>query len=315
MNLRDLEYLVALAEHGHFGRAAEACWVSQPTLSTQIRKLEDELGVPLVERTARGALLTDVGREVVARAREVLAGAADIVRLAEHARDPGAGTVRVAVIPTVAPYLLPHVVPGIHRRWPRLRLLLEEARTDDALDRLRSGAVDAAVVALPVDDRGLRTVGLFTEDFVLAAPADHPLAGVSEPVPTDVLADHEVLLLEEGHCFRDQALEVCRRAGASEHRDLRATSLETLRQMVAAGVGVTLLPELAVRPPAVVPPGVVVRRFAEPAPRRELAVCWRSTTPRQPLLEELAGALAEVPDDLTGPPARQGVDGSPAGRS
>lgn len=280
-----------MADHGHFGRAAEACFVSQPTLSTQLKKLERELGVQLVERTPRHALLTPAGEEVVARARAVLAEADHIRGIALRAQDPEAGSVRMGLFPTLAPYLLPHVVPAIHRRFPRLELLLVEEKTEVVLQRLRAGILDVGILALPVGDEQLHQEPLFSEDFLLAVPADHPLAAGDGPVPASVLASEHVLLLEEGHCLREQALSVCRLAGAHERRGFRATSLETLRQMVAAGVGVTLLPELAVTPPVASSENIVLRRFDEPVPRRDIAMFWRPTTVYRDLLPKVADVI------------------------
>lgn len=299
MNLRDLRYLVAVAEHRHFGKAAEACFVSQPTLSTQIKKLERELGVELVERNPRQIVLTDAGERVVERARVMLREAENIRGIAQQAKDPESGTVRLGLIPTLAPYLLPHVVPALHARFPNVELLLAEEKTEVVLRRLRHGELDAGVLALPVDDDHLHVEPLFTEDFVLAVPCDHPLAAEAGPVPPSVLAGEDVLLLEEGHCLRDQALDVCQLAGASERSGFRATSLETLRQMVAAGVGVTLLPELAVTPP--VPPSsdVAILRFTDPVPRREVALFWRPTTVYRDLLPKLAAVLRFRPGNAS----------------
>jgi LysR family hydrogen peroxide-inducible transcriptional activator len=293
VNLRDLEYLVAVADHRHFGRAAEACFVSQPTLSTQIRKLERELGVDLVERNPRRIVLTAAGEEIVRSARTILREVDDITAVAKRAADPESATVRMGFFPTLAPYLLPHVVPALHDRFPKLELLLSEDKTEVLLDQLRDGRLDAAGIALPVRDDGLHVEPLFVEEFVLAVPADHPLARSEGPISTDVLAHERVLLLEEGHCLRDQALEVCQLAGAAERRDFRATSLETLRQMVAAGVGITLLPELAVRPPVVSSPAVRLLHFAPPAPSRRIALCWRPTSVHGDLLTTVAGVLTE----------------------
>jgi len=299
MNLRDLRYLVAVAEHGHFGRAAEACFVSQPTLSTQIRKLEKELGVELIERTSRQTMLTDAGRQVVERARVILGETDNIRAIARRAQDPESGTLRMGLFPTLAPYLLPHVVPHVHSRFPKLELLLVEEKTEVVLQRLRDGQLDVGVLALPVNDDQLHEEYLFSEDFVLALPADHRLAHDDAPVDVSVLADEPVLLLEEGHCLREQALSVCQLAGASERiGGFRATSLETLRQMVAAGVGVTLLPELAVQPPVAVSGEVRLRRFTEPVPRREIAMFWRKTTVFRDFLPKLAQVLRDLPPGL-----------------
>jgi LysR family hydrogen peroxide-inducible transcriptional activator len=293
MNLRDLQYLVAVADHGHFGRAAEACFVSQPTLSTQIKKLERDLGIELIERVPRRIVLTAPGEEIVRLARAVLDEVDDIHAIAQQAADPGSATIRLGLFPTLAPYLLPHVVPALHDRFPKLELLLSEEKTEIVLDRLRNGQIDAGAVALPIRDDGLIVEPLFDENFVLALPIEHPLATDLGPVAPRVLADERVLLLEEGHCLRDHALEVCSLEGAIERRDFRATSLETLRQMVAAGVGVTLLPELAVRAPVAVSAAVAVRPFAEPAPSRRIALCWRRTSVYRNLLGEVAEVIRD----------------------
>jgi LysR family hydrogen peroxide-inducible transcriptional activator len=303
MNLRDLRYLVAVADHRHFGKAAAACFVSQPTLSTQIKKLERELGVELVERNPRHILLTDAGTRVVERARVVLREADTIRDIAQQAKDPEAGTLRLGLIPTLAPYLLPHVVPVLHRRLPRLELLLAEEKTEDVLAQLGEGRLDAGVLALPVDDVQLRVEPLFTEAFVLAVPADHHLAQTEGTVAPTVLADEDVLLLEEGHCLRDQALDVCRLVGASERDGFRATSLETLRQMVAAGVGVTLLPELAVQPPVAPSDDIALLRFSEPVPTREMAMVWRRSNARTDLLTTVASEIRERSRQLVGEPS------------
>jgi LysR family hydrogen peroxide-inducible transcriptional activator len=301
LNLRDLRYLVAVDDHRHFGRAAEACFVSQPTLSTQIKKLEKELGVELVERSPRHVLLTDAGRQVVERARIMLDEADSIATIAKRAQDPEAGSLRLGLFPTLAPYLLPHVVPKVHARFPHLELLLVEEKTEVVLQQLRSGSLDAGILALPVPTDHLEVEELFAEEFLLAVPSTHPLADHEGPVDTSVLATEPVLLLEEGHCLRDQALAVCSLSGASERSGFRATSLETLRQMVAAGVGITLLPELAVRPPVPASPDIRLLRFAEPVPRRTIALVWRPTSIYRDLLPTLAPVLRDLPPDLVEP--------------
>ena len=298
MNLRDLEYLVAVGEHRHFGRAAEACNVSQPTLSTQLKKLEQELGIALIERSPRHVMLTSTGERVAERGRAMLDEASAIRALARQATDPEGGTLRMGLFPTLAPYLLPHVVPTLHERYPNLELLLIEEKTEVVIDQLRSGRLDVGILALPVAGDWLHQQPLFTEDFVLAVPTGHPLAATEGTVDPSVLAGEQVLLLEEGHCLRDQALSVCRLTGASERRGFRATSLETLRQMVAAGVGITLLPELAVRPP--VPPSadIVLLRFSAPVPQREIAMVWRPTSVYQDLLPGMGELMGGLVADL-----------------
>ncbi len=302
MNLRDLRYLVAVGEHRHFGRAAEACFVSQPTLSAQIKKLERELGVELVERTPGNVMLTAAGRQVTDRARVMLDEAETIRAIARQARDPRSGTVRVGLFPTLAPYLLPHVVPPVHEQLPDLELLLVEEKTEVVLQQLTSGRLDVGMLAVPVEGR-LHQEDLFREDFLLAVPRDHPLADHDGPVDVGVLADARVLLLEEGHCMREQALSVCRLVGAAEMAGFRATSMETLRQMVAAGVGVTLLPELAVQAPVALSDGVRLLRFVEPVPRRTIAMFWRETTPYASVLREIADVVRRAVAPHLGPDA------------
>ena len=264
MNLRDLRYLVALADERHFGKAAERCFVSQPTLSAQVRKLEDYLGVPLVERQPKRVALTPTGEKVVRRARALLQEADAIVELARNDRDPLAGPLKLALIPTVGPYLLPHVAGRLRKELPRLKLMLYEYQTEPLLQKLRAGDIDLGIVALPVVFDGLEAAELYDEPFMLAVPAAHALADV-ERVKLDDLRGETLLLLEDGHCLRDQALEVCSRIRVNEAQDYRATSLETLRQMVAAGHGVTLLPELAAETPVGTARGLRIKPFARPA--------------------------------------------------
>ncbi|MBU6494932.1 MAG: LysR family transcriptional regulator [Acidobacteria bacterium] len=290
MNLRDLEYLVAVADHRHFGEAAAACFVSQPTLSTQIKKLEGELGVELVERTPRAIHLTAVGERVVETAREILAGANRVHALAHAARDPEAGSLRLGVFPTLAPYLLPHVVPALHERFPHLELLLREEKSPVLVEDLREGRLDVALMAQP-QRSDLAEAPLFREEFVLAVPLGHPLGG-DAPLAVSDLEGEDVLLLDEGHCLRDQALSVCHLAGARERRGFRATSLETLRQMVVAGVGVTLLPRLALR--SETPAALVLREFSAPVPRRDIALYWRPHHPSARFFATFADTLREA---------------------
>lgn len=301
MNLRDLKYLVALADHKHFGRAAEASFVSQPTLSTQVKKLEEELGVSLVERAPRRVMLTPIGLDIAERARRVIAEVEQMAEIARRSQDPEAGSVRLGVFPTLAPYLLPHVLPGVRQRFPRLELLLVEEKTDAILSRLREGRLDAGILALPLHDDQLHVEPLFDEPFMLAVPSGHALAG-QESLGLDQLDDQHLLLLEEGHCLRDQALDVCRLAGADERDGFRATSLETLRQMVAAGVGITLLPVLSVQPP--VPPSkdVSLLSFQGDPPHRRIAMVWRKTSAMDAFLQQLAAEFRKLPADLLQPP-------------
>jgi len=298
MNLRDLRYLVALAEHRHFGRAAEASFVSQPTLSTQIKKLEDELGVALVERTPRKVLLTEVGREIAQRAREVLNEVDQIKAIARRTLDPESGTLRMGIFPTLGPYLLPHVIPRIRERFPRLELLLVEEKSETLLRLLREGRLDAAVLALPLHDDQLHIEFLFEEPFVLAAPEQHTLSR-RKTLKLDDLADESLLLLDDGHCLRDQALEVCHLSGANEKSGFRATSLETLRQMVAANVGITLLPMLSVQPPVAQSDNVHLVPFrGNQAPSRRIGMIWRKSSAMAAFLKKFAENFRRLPKPL-----------------
>ncbi len=292
MNLRDLRYLVAIAEHRHFGKAAAACFVSQPTLSTQLRKLELELGVTLVERSPRKIMLTTAGLEIAARARGIVRDVEQLREAARRTLDPETGSVRLGLFPTLGPYLLPHVVARLHARFPSLELLLVEEKSDELLARLRDGRLDAALLALPVDDTKLHVEPLFEEPFVFAAPRGHALT-VRTSLRIDDLRDESLLLLEEGHCLRDQALEVCGTAGAGERAGFRATSLETLRQMVAAGVGCTLLPQLAVTAPVPASDAVQVMPFSGRAPSRQIGMLWRRSSAMGELLRNVGQEFAQ----------------------
>lgn len=298
MNLRDLRYLVALADHRHFGRAAAACFVSQPTLSTQIRKLEDELGVTLVERSPRKIMLTPTGLQVAERARRIVGDVEQMKEVARRSQDPEAGVVRLGIFPTLGPYLLPHVIPNIRGRFPQLELLLVEEKSDELLHRLRDGRLDAALLALPLDDDQLHAEFLFEEPFLLAVSGQHPLA---RRLHLDVqeLSSQKLLLLEDGHCLRDQALAVCRLFGANEKSEFRATSLETLRQMVAADVGITLLPTLSVKPPVPRSDNIRLLDFeGEDRPSRRIAMAWRRSSAMTGFLEQLAEQFKRLPEAL-----------------
>jgi len=290
LNLRDLKYLVAVAEHRHFGRAADACFVSQPTLSTQLKKLEQELGVTLIERSNRQVMLTPVGARIVDQAQLVLREVNQLVHMAEEASDPLGGDFRLGVIPTVAPYLLPKILRPIAKTLPNLRVQLTEGQTAVITRLLRNGDLDAVILALPVDEDNVVARKLYTEPFLFAVSKQHPKAG-NDSIQLRDLDGEQVLLLEDGHCLRDQALEVCDSHNAHENANFRATSIETLRQMVAAGVGTTLMPKLAVTRQA----GTVrYIPFKGTPPHRDIGLCWRSTTSRVDLLEELSDLLVEA---------------------
>src|SRR5882724_7049730 len=281
LKLKDLRYLVALADERHFGRAAQRSFVSQPTLSAQLKKLEEYLGVQLVERQPKQVTLTQAGEQIVARARRMLEAGDEVIALARSHRDPLAGKLRMALLPTIGPYLLPRVAREIRDALPRLELQLYEYQTAPMLEKLNGGQIDLGILALPVEMDGLEARQLYEEPFALAVPAQHRLAQQRE-VKVDDLKDETLLLLEDGHCLRDQALEVCSHVGVQEKQDFRATSLETMRQMVATGAGVTLLPELASRGAYGASRDVVLRPFAEPQPRRYVGAIWRKTPPGAP---------------------------------
>jgi len=300
MNLRELEYLVALAEHRNFRRAAEACSVAQPTLSTQIRKLEEELGVALFERAPRKVMLTPAGQDAVARANRILAEMEAMRDAARRLSRPEAGTARLGVFPTLGPYLLPEVMPKVRDNFPDLQLLLTEEKSDLLLARLREGRLDAAILALPVHDDRLHAEPLFEEPFLLAVPGGHPLAARAT-LRVGELAEQDLMLLEDGHCLRDQALDVCHLAGARERSEFRATSLETLRQMVLAGLGVTLMPALAARGMAPLSDRLHLLRFEDGTPSRRIGLVWRRTSAMAPLLRRLAAVLRDVPPALLDP--------------
>jgi LysR family hydrogen peroxide-inducible transcriptional activator len=280
LKLKDLRYLVAVADTRHFGRAAERSFVSQPTLSAQLKKLEEYLGVQLIERAPKRVSLTAAGEEIVARARRILEASDEIVELAKGHRDPLAGRLKLALLPTIGPYLLPNVAAKLRKQLPRLELMLYEYQTDVMLEKLHSGEIDVGILALPIQPDGLETAELYREPFTVALPAHHRLSGRAS-IRVDDLRDETLLLLEDGHCLRDQALDICSGSDVHEKQDFRATSLETLRQMVAAGVGITLLPELAGRGAYGIARGVTIRPFARPVPTRTIGAVWRKSTARR----------------------------------
>jgi len=293
VNLKDLKYLVALADTGHFGKAAERTFVSQPTLSAQLKKLEEYLGVKLVERQPKNVQLTEVGKQVVVRARRMLDEGDEIIALARSNTDPFVGKLKLGFIPTIGPYLLPRVMSKLRKALPRLGLMLYEYQTEPLLKRLRDGEIDVAVLALPAPNDGMETRTLYQEAFTVALPADHALAAKSMIKLSD-LKGHTLLLLEDGHCLRDQALEVCSRIDVREVEDFRATSLETLRQMVIAGLGITLLPELAAEAPFNSQRGLTIRQIAKPTPSRTVGAVWRKSSTRTAAITAVCDVISEV---------------------
>lgn len=290
MNLRDLKYILAVAETRHFGRAAERCFVSQPTLSGQIKKLEDELDVTIFERTNRSVEITPVGEVILAHARLALEQAEAIEQVARAHQDPLAGALRIGAIPTLSPYLMPLVLIPLKRTYPKLRLVLSEEITDSLIGRLSRHEIDAALLATPVDETDFETIPLFDEPFWLAHPVNHPLYEKDEITEKD-LEDVELLLLADGHCLTHQVMEVCRlaeRPTRGEMADLRASSLETLLQLVGAGFGCTLIPALAIRGGWMTDSGIVARPLELPDAFRRISLVFRRSFPRRKTLEAFA---------------------------
>jgi LysR family hydrogen peroxide-inducible transcriptional activator len=296
VTLRQLQYVVAVADRQSFRKAAEACHVAQPSLSAQVAQVEEGLGVQIFERDKRGVVLTSAGRVLVERARALLIATDELVDSARTLTDPFAGTLRVGVIPTIGPYLLPELAPVLRERYPRLSFVWNEDRTAVLVERLGRAELDAAILALEADIGDLPHIVLGKDPFVFAAPPAHPLATSKRPLKPDDLQGERVLLLDDGHCFRDQALSFCSRAGAEE-ASYRATSLATLVQMAAGGAGVTVLPTLAVglenRRDA-----LCVRPFAPRAPSRTVALVWRKGAALETTIravgETLRGAYATL---------------------
>ena len=277
--LRQLRYLDALARHRHFGRAAEACTVTQPALSMQIRELEGELGIELVERRPGAAAFTEVGLEVARRAERVLAAVRDIADYARHSHRLLTGPLKLGVIPSLAPYVLPQVLPVLQRRFPELRLELRETQTRQLLDELGRGTLDVVLLALPAGDGEIEQIRLFEDPFLLAVPATDP-DRAHRRVTADDIDQHRLILLEEGHCLRDQALAYCATARREAPATFGATSLATVMQMVANGYGVTLVPRVAADV-EVRDERVRLLRFAAPEPGRTIGLAWRRTSPRK----------------------------------
>jgi LysR family transcriptional regulator, hydrogen peroxide-inducible genes activator len=288
LSLRQLQYVVAVADTLGFHKAAARCHVSQPTLSTQLQQIEAVLGVRLFDRDRRRVVVTGVGEEIVTRARRILVEVDDLVAAATRAREPFTGMLRVGVIPTIAPYLLPEVMPAIQAHYPKLSLVFREQKTADIVRELADGALDAGLLALDAEMAGLAHAEIATESFVVALYKGHPLARRKRLALSD-LEGTRVLLLDEGHCFREQALALCTQANVAE-TSYRATSLATLAQMVSSGIGITLLPALAV--PVENRRGQLeIRPFTKPSPGRTLALVWRPRSPFSDALVQIAATL------------------------
>lgn len=295
MNLKDLKYLLALAEYRHFGKAAKACSVSQPTLSIQLKKLEQTLGVQLFERAQKSVLITASGLRIVEQAKHVLSAMNELERLAKLANDPFSTELRLGLIPSLGPYLLPHILPFIKQQLPKLTLYLYEDKTEALLTRLNQGDLDAVILALPVKHKNMVVKTLFKEPFFLVMPISHPLHNSKKELHLKDLNNDNLLLLEEGHCLREQALEVChKKSNLKEKMNYRATSLETLRHMVASGAGITLLPLLALEEH----PLTANKPFATPIPERKIGILWRKESALEPCCKKLATVIDNTLPDV-----------------
>lgn len=293
ITLRKLRYFDALARTGHFGRAAEICAVSQPALSVQIKELEEMLAAPLFERGPRHLRLTRFGQDFLTRSREILRAVDDLEQLARTTRDQLIGLLRIGVIPTIAPYLLPRIIQNLSSSYPDAELHVRETQTSTLIKELHDGRIDMALLALPIADPAFEERALFDESFVLVRPA----GDADRPVPSrNRLREMRLLLLEEGHCFRDQALSFCNPSGGaqSELREmLDGSSLATLVQMVGAGIGVTLIPEMAVGVETASAP-VSIARFRDPQPSRTIGMIWRKSSPLGAIFQDIAKMVCET---------------------
>lgn len=292
MNLRDLAYLVALAQHKHFGKAAESTFVTQPALSMQIKKLEKYLDVQLLERTNKSVLLTEIGMSLAERAKQILLQVEELKTTAKLSKDPYVGELKIGIIPTLAPYLLPHIMPTLSARFPKLNIYLVEKQTDVICEQLQAGKLDAIILALPNEQPGWKTLSLFKETFLLAVSNNHVLANRKKIKQTQ-LANQTLLLLEDGHCLRDQALSICYMVKANESQHFRATSLETLRHMVASGVGMTLMPKLACQQND----KVSYITFSGAKPLRMIGLQYRATSSKHQVLTDIANLVKQTVSD------------------
>ena len=294
MTLTELCYIVAVARERHFGHAAQSCFVSQPTLSVAIKKLEEELGVTLFERGPGEVSVTPVGQRVVEQAQRVLEEASRVKELAAAGHDPLAGTLRLGAIYTIGPYLLPKLIPVLRRMAPAMQLMIQENFTHRLAEMLKQGEVDVILVALPFSEAGVATRALYDEPFLVAVPQGHALEK-KRHITADELARESLLLLGSGHCFRDQVLDLCSHVQRSKRgalaRTLEGGSLETIRQMVASGVGVTVLPATAVQARETSSDLIRIRPFARPVPDRRVVLAWRKSFPRPEAIEALRQAI------------------------
>lgn len=285
MNLRDLKYIVAVAKEQHFAKAASKVFVSQPTLSMQIKKLEDELEVKIFERSQKNFLVTKVGEKIIKKAEIILKEVEEIKNIAKNSQDPFAAEFRIGAFPTLASYFFPKVIGKIHQKFPKLKLFLFEEKTEILIAKLKSGELDVALLAMPILEEGLEVRKIFSEDFLLATAKNHRLAKHKKITQKD-LKGEALMLLEDGHCMRKQALEVCSITGAFEQQEFQASSLETLRQMVEIGAGITLIPEIAVKKD-----DKISYIKISPAPQREIGFYFRKNTTNLALIDALIKIL------------------------
>ena len=314
-SLQQLRFLAAIAEHRHFGRAAEACAVTQSTLSAGIQELEERLGVTLVERNRRHVMLSSLGEAVVARARRLLSDAEALVEVARGGREPLSGPLRLGVIPTIGPYLIPPLMPILGREFPKLQLYLREEQTAALLEKLASGQLDLALLALPYAVGDMDVTELGEDPLLVALPRQHALAG-RRHIERDALAGENLLLMEDGHCLRSHALEACRLAGPDRNEVFQGTSLRTVIQMAAGGLGVTLVPQLALATELPEDAGLVARPLAADAPPRRIALAWRPTSPRKAEFRRFGDCVKSALDSMLHPTnkARGGISAREIGR-
>lgn len=289
MNTRDFEYLVALSEQRHFRKAAESCFVSQPALSMQIQRLEASLGVKLLERNNKTVLLTDIGLAITERAKQVLTQINEIHDLAKLAKDPYSGRLTLGVIPTLAPYLLPLILPALSEKFPHIHFYLVEEQTLSLIHKLKTGRLDVALMAYPIEESSFSCIDLFEEEFLLAVANKHPLAQ-RKSINFSDLQQQNLLLLEEGHCMRGQTLDLCHQMNVNEVQNFRASSLETLRQMVATGNDVTLMPKLAQQQHD----GISYIPFNAPTPARSIRLFWRSSSVKTTVFKDIATQISKI---------------------
>ncbi|MBV1921586.1 MAG: DNA-binding transcriptional regulator OxyR [Pseudomonadales bacterium] len=291
MNIRDLQYLVAVYDLNSFSKAAEECFVSQPTLSGQLKKMEIELGAVLMERSTRKVIFTPLGKIIAEEARDILNKVEHIKSLAKESDDPMQGDFHIGLIPTIGPFLLPKIVLEINTQFPQMNLFLHELQTDVLIDKLLKGKLDAAILAKLDWDYPIKEFQLYQEDFILAVSANDSLANTKQIVDRSVLDGRSVLMLEDGHCLRDQALGVCFAAGANEDKRYQATSMDTLLHMVATGAGITLVPEMACNKDI---QGVEYLVFSKPAPNREVVIVTRNNIAREQAIKNIANLITSI---------------------